>query len=128
MAKGAGADCIGFLAGIALAVGYAEATRAARDPKFRAYGRMPDEALLDDAIGTYLDRVESKDDARLADVLQMIPPRGVYRQHFGLVSAVADGKPTHIIHCTSAHPRKVTEHILGDWWGRVRRVYAWRGV
>jgi hypothetical protein len=128
MTKGAGADCLGFLAGIAYALDYADARRAVRDPKFRAYGRMPDEAMLDEACESYLDPIE-KGAARLADLLQMTPPRGIYRQHFGLVSRVdAFDKPTHIIHCTNAYPRMVTEHGIGEWWARVKRVYAWRGV
>jgi hypothetical protein len=129
IAKGAGADCLGFLAGIAFALGYADARLVIRDPKFRAYGRSPDPAMLDDACETYLDPIEVSS-ARLADIIRIVPPRGVYAQHFGLVSRVdAFDRPTHIIHCTNAYPRAVTEHSLNDdWRGRIKRAYAWRGV
>lgn len=126
MTKHAGADCLGFLAGIALALGYVDATRAARDEKFRAYGRSPDPAMLDEACEAYLDPIPTA--TGVGDVLRMTPPRGVYAQHFALVSAF-DAVPTRIIHCTNAYPRQVTEHSIDDAWrARIKRVYAWRGV
>lgn len=126
MAKGAGSDCLGFIAGIALALGYADARRAARDERFRAYGRMADPAMLDEACALYLDPIPAA--VGVGDVLRMTPVRGVYAQHFAIVSAF-DGVPTRIIHCTNAYPRQVTEHgIDAEWRSRVKRVYAWRGV
>lgn len=126
MTKGAGADCLGFIAGVALELGYADARRAARDERFRAYGRMADPAMLDDACKTYLDRIPAA--VGVGDVLQMTPAKGIYAQHFAIVSAF-DGVPTRIIHCTNAYPRQVTEHgIDAEWRSRVKRVYAWRGV
>lgn len=126
MTKGAGADCLGFIAGIALALGYCDARRAARDERFRAYGRAADPAMLDEVCETYLDRIDAA--TGIGDVLRMTPARGVYAQHFALVSAF-DGRPTRIIHCTNAYPRQVTEHGIDDEWrARIKRVYAWRGV
>lgn len=126
MTKHAGADCLGFLAGIALALGYVDARRVMRDERFRAYGRSPDPAMLDEVCEGYLDPIPAA--VGIGDVLRMTPPHGIYAQHFALVSGF-DGAPTQIIHCTSAYPRAVTEHgIDAEWRSRIKRIYAWRGV
>lgn len=126
MTKGAGADCLGFLAGIALELGYVDARRVTRAERFRAYGRMPDEEMFDAACLEYFDPIPAA--TGIGDVLQMTPARGIYRQHGAIVSQF-DGVPTRIIHCTNAYPRRVTEHGIDDAWrSRIKRVYAWRGV
>jgi NlpC/P60 family putative phage cell wall peptidase len=129
MTKGVGADCLGFLAGLAYDLGYCDARTHVREPEQRAYGREADPALLYAACEQYLDRVPLQE-ARLADIIQMRPANGVYAQHFALVSRVdAYDKPTHIVHCYALRPRGVIEHGINDEWrGRFRRAYAWRGV
>ena len=130
MAKGLGADCLGFLAGVAHAIGYVDARSTVRNPKYRVYGRSPNSEMLDEVCEEYLARIDVAA-AGLADVIRMTPQNsGRHAQHFGMVSRVGpDGTPTHMIHCTNAGPaRGVTEHIIGEWRSRVRRAYAWRGV
>lgn len=129
MAKGLGCDCLGFLAGVAYAVGYVDARPTVRNAKFRVYARSPDPAMLDEVCEEYLQPIPVAD-ARLADVLRMTPAGGRHAQHFALVSRVdARDRPTHIIHCTNAGAEQVVEHIINDdWRTRVRRAYTWRGV
>lgn len=129
MAKGLGCDCLGFLAGIAFAVGYVDARASVRDPRFRAYGRSPDPAMLDEVCEIYFDPIVVSE-AHVADVLRLTPATGRHAQHFAMVSRVGpDGTPTHMIHCTNALPAcGVTEHVIGEWRAHVRRAYAWRGV
>jgi hypothetical protein len=126
MKKGVGADCLGFLAGLAYDLGYCDARTHVREPEQRAYGRQANPELLYAACEQYLDRVPLKE-ARLADIVQMTPARGVYAQHFVMISRVDGERPTQIIHCTQ--PRGVTVHSLNDEWrGQFRRAYTWRGV
>lgn len=129
MAKGLGCDCLGFLAGVAYAVGYVDARPLVRDPALRVYGKSPDPTLLDRACEEYLDPIALAD-ARLADVIRMVPATATrHAQHFAMVSRVdAQDRPTHLIHCTNAHPQMVVEHVIGVWRDRFRRAYAWRGV
>lgn len=128
MVKGVGTDCVGFLAGVALELGLADARSHLRKPEFRAYGREPLPEVLDAACLEYLDRIPIAD-AWLGDVLRLRVPRGVYAQHFGIVSRVDGNVASHLIHATSASPRMVVENGIDDHWrARIARAYSFRGV
>jgi NlpC/P60 family putative phage cell wall peptidase len=120
--RGVGADCIGFVAGVAMAVGVAEATAWRDNPASHQYGRQPDALALLEACAIYLEPAPVEG-AQLGDVLVMrftIEP-----QHFALVSAL---DPTYIIHAY-AQARRVVEHRLDSKWSaRVVRAYRFRGV
>lgn len=128
MCKGVGCDCIGYLAGVALALGLADARPQMRDPAFRGYGRDPNPAVLLRACAEYLDPVPVRE-ADLGDVLLMRVPRGVYAQHFGIVSRMDNGAPSYMLHATSAIPRRVVENRIDDAWrARIAAAYRFRGV
>lgn len=128
MLKGVGTDCIGLLAGIALETGIADARAHMRDPRFKGYGREPLPEVLLAACEEYLDSIEI-DAAGLGDILLLKVPRGRNPQHFAVISRVAAGKPTHMLHATSAYPRRVVENSIdAAWWSRVLKAYRFKGV
>lgn len=129
MLKGVGADCLGLIAGVALELGIFDASPMMRDPEYRGYGKEPDPRMLDKACNEYSDRVSIRD-AQLGDILGIIVPNAVYHQHFGIVSALGEnGKPSRMIHSTSAQPRRVVEERIDRArWESIRRVYRLHGV
>jgi NlpC/P60 family putative phage cell wall peptidase len=128
MLKGVGTDCIGYLAGVALELGIADARAQMRDPRFRGYGREPLPEVLLAACEQYLDEIPPAA-AGLGDILLLRVPRGLQPQHFAVVSRVTDGQPSHILHATAASPRKVVENGLdAQWRSRIDKAYRFRGV
>ena len=128
MVKGVGTDCIGLLAGVALNTGIADARAHMRDPRFKGYGREPLPDVLLAACEQYLDEIPIAD-AGLGDIFLLKVPRGRLPQHFAIVSRVADGKPSYMLHATSAFPRCVVENGIDDqWWSRVLKAYRFKGV
>lgn len=128
MLKGVGVDCIGYLAGVAYNLGLADARPKMRMPEYRAYGREPLPNVLLAACAQYLDEIPIPG-AGLGDILLLRVPRGLYPQHFAIVSAMGDGVPSHVLHATSASPRKVVENIIDDEWrSRVFKAFHIRGV
>jgi len=116
--KGVGADCIGFVAGVARGVGIQEAEAFRRDLRFRGYGRTPDPALLRMAVAAYLNPTDTP---LPGDVLLMRFEQDP--QHFGLLTA-AD----YMIHAY-AQARKVAEHRIDDKWrARIVAYFSFRGV
>jgi NlpC/P60 family putative phage cell wall peptidase len=128
MLKGVGTNCIGYLAGVALELRLADARDKMRNPRFRGYGREPLPDVLLAACEEYLDEIDPST-AGLGDILLLKVPRGVQPQHFGVVSRVTDGKPSHMLHATAASPRKVVENGLdAAWSSRIVKAYRFRGV
>ncbi len=116
--KGVGADCIGFVGGVAVALGLPEALAWARDPAVKGYGGTPDGRMLLEACRKYLDPVSTAL-AGIGDVL-------VFRwatdpAHFAIISSL---EPMRIIHAFSS-ARKVAENqIDGEW----RKGTTWRSL
>ncbi len=118
-AKGVGADCIGFVAGVANALGMPEAMRWREDPRFRNYGPVPRPELLRSACATYLDAI-GMHEALPGDVLlfAFLRPDPM---HFAFVTRL---DPRYILH--AYQPRgAVVENILDTKWER-RLVGAFR--
>jgi NlpC/P60 family putative phage cell wall peptidase len=124
--KGVGTDCVGFIAGVGLACGVADAEAFKNDPVFKGYGRDPDPVLLEQGCQRYLEPIRFED-IKPADVLRLAvagDPR-----HFAFVSTV---DPVYIIHAYSMQNpalSRVVEHGLGPVWrARVDQAYRFRGV
>jgi NlpC/P60 family putative phage cell wall peptidase len=118
--KGVGADCIGFIAGVAAACGSAEAQRFLSTPAWRRYGREPSPDFMFGICDQLMDRIEITD-ARPGDVL--IFTCGNHPMHFGLIAD--HGK---MIHAWLV-ARRVAEHELdAQWLARVVRAYRMRGI
>lgn len=124
--KGIGADCIGFIAGVGLALGLPGIEEFRNDPAFKGYGRDPDPRLMEQACERYLDPIPF-DQAGLGDILRMCfqhDPR-----HFAMITAL---DPTYIIHAysmLSLNLSRVVEHGLGPVWrARVDKAYRLRGI
>ena len=120
--KGVGVDCIGFVGGVALELGIAEATQWLADRTCAAYGRIPDSAMLLGACERYLDPIRPAE-ALPGDVLVM--RFDADPQHFALLSAL---DPRYIVHAF-AQARRVVENRLDDAWSRrVCRAFRFRGI
>lgn len=120
--KGVGCDCIGFIAGVACALGLGEGWED-RAPALRSYGPKPDPTVLLPAAERYLRRIAICE-ATLADVLVL--RWDADPQHFALVSRI---DPLYIMHAYAMAPRKVAENVVDDLWSsRIVRAYAFRGI
>lgn len=119
--KGAGADCLGFGAGVAAACGSAEAARFLATPDLRNYGRHPDPAMLFAGCDDMMDRIPLAD-ALPGDVL--VFNCGKHPMHFGFLAP-----NNRLIHNWLVARRGVVEHQLDDGWrARIVRVYRLRGI
>jgi NlpC/P60 family putative phage cell wall peptidase len=119
--KGVACDCIGLIAGVALALGSDEAQRLMATPEYRAYGRKPDPAMLLRACEELLDPVDGFAAALPGDVLLM--RFSADPQHFGFFSTRGQ-----MIH-SYAQARRVVEHRIDLLWQRrVVGVYRLRGI
>lgn len=119
--KGVATDCIGLVAGVALALNLPGCDKWHADKRFSNYGRTPDPELLLAGCDEYMDRVPY---ARLGDVLVMRARNVGQPTHFAIVSAV---DPYYIVH--SRLMRKVSENRLDDSLASlVLRAYQLRGV
>lgn len=125
----AGADCLGFVAGVAYEAEIVDARSINRDSRFRGYGRDPDPSMLDEVLGTYCERVSIRD-ALAGDVLQLKWPQAMYPHHFAIVSELGDdGMPVRMIHSYAGEPRCVVEQGISRMMlERVRRVWRIRGI
>lgn len=125
--KGVGCDCIGFLAGVDMALGLPEGKAWLADLRYKGYGRTPKPDLLLEACSEYMDPI-ALDDAGLGDVLQLsYADRGVSQpMHFAIISCL---DPRMMIHALAISPRRVVEHNIDQTWAsRVLRAYRLRGV
>lgn len=119
--KGVGVDCIGFVGGVALALGVREAADWYGDRSLRGYGRTPVPETLLDACDRFLDRILIASRG-IGDVLVMGFRHGP--QHFAIVSGLT---PDHIIHAY-AQRRAVVETPATLPNAQVVRAYRFRGV
>ncbi len=118
--KGVGADCIGFVAGVAAECGSLDAQRFLATPEWRRYGRHPDAAFLFTVCDELMERIAIAT-ATVADVL--VFACGRHPMHFGIVSD--DGRMLHAY----LSARKVCEHQLdAGWRDRIVRAYRIRGI
>lgn len=118
--RGAGADCIGLVAGVAAECGSPDAARFLATPAWRCYGRHPDSTFLFAVCDELMDRI-AVEAAALADLL--VFRCGKHPMHFGIV---ADGG--RMIHAWLG-AGKVCEHQLdAKWRARIVRAYRIRGV
>jgi len=117
-----GADCIGLIAGVGLALGLEEAKRWLTDARRTSYRARPDSKMLLAAANDYLLPIQTSQIAA-GDILLMrfdIDP-----QHFAIVSSLV---PYRIIH-SYAQMRKVVEHGVDRVWrSRIVGAYRYRGV
>ena len=116
--KGVGCDCIGFVAGVALAVGLDDAARFFRDMDTEGYGREPNSTMLLRVCFRYLDPI-ALSDAVPGDILLMRFKSEP--QHFGLLS---QRDPDYMLHAY-AQARKVAENRIDAVW-KSRIVGAWK--
>jgi cell wall-associated NlpC family hydrolase len=120
--KGIGADCIGFIGGVAVALGIRGASEWARAPEFHNYGPQPQAKLMLAGCARFLDPIALAD-VQLADVLMLRFERDP--MHFALVSRVA---PLYVLHALST-AGKVTEHrVDATWANRIVRAWRFRGL
>lgn len=121
-AKGAGVDCIHFVAGVARALGIAAAEEFFRTPAYHSYGRAPDREMLLGACDQLLHRIPLGTET-VGDVLVIQFAR--HPMHFAFVSETA---PRRLIHAWLG-ARRVVEHGLdANWQGRLLRAYGLPGV
>lgn len=103
--RGVGADCIGLVGMVGLALGLPSAQAWANDPTLRNYGRDPDPNVLMHAVHKYLNPV---DVARPGDIYVMRWRREP--SHFAIVSQHG---PTRIVHAYAIAGR-VCENNVAD--------------
>lgn len=116
--KGVGADCVGFLKGLALEAGLITPELAATLPT--DYSRQPSAGQLRRLMGELLVPVayEARAPADLILIRFMLDP-----QHLGMITAM---HPDYIIHCAE---KGVVEHRLDSVWrARIMRVYRFPGL
>lgn len=120
--KHVGADCVGFLSGVAIESGlYPDTLWDTPEIRpFIGYGREPSAQLLRQALEIFLDPIPLAE-AQPADVYLM--RFNVQPQHVALAASA-----TTIIH-SYAVARKVSEHTLDDTWrSRIVGAYRMRGL
>lgn len=115
--KGIGCDCIGLIAGVGRALGFASAEQYLASG-YRCYGRSPDVALLLLACSAFLEPVTER---QLGDIVLMSFARSP--QHFGILSAADQ-----VIHAYAGIGRVVEHRIDPKWSRRVVRAYRYREV
>ena len=119
-AKGAGVDCLHFIAGVARELGSADAERFFATPEWHSYGRHPDPAMMFAGCDALLDRI-SISDALPADILVLTCGR--HPMHFGLLTA-ADM----MVHAWLGAGRVLEQRIDAKWRARIIRAYRLRGI
>ena len=123
--KGVGTDCIGFVGGVALALGVPGAQEWRDTPEFHNYGRQPDPAVLLRGCDLLLDPVP-KPLAQPGDILVM--RFEAEPQHFGIVTKLNPMYMVHALYRARRSGKVVHNRVDSVWWGRVKRVYRFRGV
>jgi len=112
--KGAGCDCLGLIRGV-----YAEVM--GREPETppaysRDWAEMRGEETLLEAARRHLSLRATSERPQPGDVLIFRMKKGALAKHSGIVSAVADGAPTRMIHAQEG--AGVVEINLSRWWRR----------
>lgn len=121
--KGVGADCIGFVGGVALELGLPGTAEWRDDKLLHSYSRLPDPDVLLEGCRRFMDRIRIHE-AILADVLIMRARRVAQPTHFALISRT---DPRYIIH--SRAERRVAEHRLDNGLASlVLYAFRFRGV
>lgn len=121
MLKGVGCDCIGLIAGVAAAVGIAEAGRWRNDARFKGYGPTPDPRKLLAACAEYLDEIPVTR-ALIGDILQYTFSKDP--MHFAILSRPS---PWYVIHGYQ-RAKGVVENGAGATFWRLQRAFRYRGV
>lgn len=120
--KAVGADCIGFIGGVALALGISGADEWAHAPECHNYGPQPQGRLMLQGCARFLDAIDL-DAIDIGDVLML--RFETEPMHFALVSRVL---PLYVLHALST-AGKVTEHRVDALWSsRIVRAYRFRGL
>lgn len=118
--KGAGVDCLHYIAAVAQHFGSAEAARFFATPEWHSYGREPVPAMLFDGCDALMDRIAIAD-ALPADVFVLTS--GKHPMHFGFLT-----ERETLLHAWLV-ARKVCEHTLDYVWRmRIVRAYRLRGI
>jgi len=120
--KGIGADCIGFIGGVAVALGISGAAEWARTPDFHNYGPQPQAKLMLLGCARFLDPIAIAD-VQPADVLMLRFEREP--MHFALVSSLA---PLYVIHALSTAGKVVQHRVDATWANRIVRAWRFRGL
>lgn len=123
--KGVGADCIGLVAGIALALGLPSGAAWKADRAMHNYARLPDPVMLLAAAERYLSPIPIES-AREGDILLLR-----WRNDPSHFAIITETSPLTVLHAYARGPRKVAEHnIAGEFMHGVtwasRIVSAWR--
>lgn len=118
--RGVGADCIGFIAGVAAACGSAEAQRFLATPAWRSYGRHPAPEFLFTVCDELMDRTPVSA-AEPGDVL--VFNCGRHPMHFALLAAAGQ-----MIHAWLGARRVCRHRLDAEWRSRLVRAYRIRGV
>lgn len=119
--RGVGADCIGFVGGVALALGLPGAAAWAADIAVHSYGKKPDAKMLVAACYRYLVPLPTISAAGLADILVFRFDAEGEPQHFALISSLS---PMRIIHAYAVAHR-VAENNIED---RYSQNVTWRSL
>lgn len=118
--KGAGVDCLHYIAGVVRAFGRKEAATFFAKPEWHSYGRHPDVMMMFEGCDALMDRIRIED-ALPADVL--VFRCGRHPMHFAFLSA-----HDRLLHAWFG-ARRVCEHQLDEKWrARIIRAYRLRGI
>ena len=118
--KGVGADCIGFLAGVAAACGSADAKRFLATPGWRNYSRHPDPDFLFSVCDELMDPVPVSE-ATVADTLVFYCGNR-HPMHFGTLAGDT------MLHSWRVAGRVCEHRIDLSWRERIVRAYRVRGM
>ncbi len=118
--KGAGVDCLHFVAGVARNVGVKEAAQFFATPEWHSYGRHPDLDMLFGGCDALMDRI-AIESALPADVL--VFKCGKHPMHFGILLA-----PDQMIHAWLGAGRVIERRLDDKWRARIVRAYRLRGI
>jgi hypothetical protein len=120
--KQVGCDCIGFIAGVALALGIEGAERWRTNPAYHNYSRYPERATLEKGCAEFFDQVPIRD-VTLADIFVMRFEREP--MHFALITKL---DPIYITHALFMRDRVVEHRMDARWQSFVFRACKFRGI
>lgn len=119
-AKGAGVDCLHYIAGVVRAFGRPEAERFFANPDWQSYGRHPDPVMMFAGCDELMNRI-ALEEALPGDVL--VFRCGRWPMHFGMLS-----RPNYMLHAWLGAGRVIEQRIDEKWAARIVRAYRIRGV